>query len=107
MITNTTIGTTNTTIYTSSGSSAVNLMVFCNTDTTNTALLTIYVVPNGQTTSTIHTIIKQTRLLALETLTFSTEKLVLANGDFVVAKATQTDGSSSIAVVSTVSSITL
>lgn len=105
MINNTAIGNTDTTIYTSSGDSAVTLMIFCNTDTVNGGLLTVYAVPNGDTPGSIHTIIKQTQLNALETLTFSQEKLVLSNGDRVLAKATKTDGTTTIAMVSTVSSI--
>jgi hypothetical protein len=107
MITNTAIGTTLTTIFTSSGDNAVNLMVFCNTDAVNNGLLTVYVIPSGQSPATKHIIVKDTKLVSLETLTFSTEKLILQNGDSLRCIATMTDGSSSIDVVSTVSSIAL
>lgn len=107
MITNTAIGSTLTTIFTSSGDNAVNLMVFCNTDATNTGLLTVYVTRSGQSPATKNIIIKDTKLISLETLTFSTEKLILENGDFISCIATQTDKSSAIDIVSTVSSIAL
>ena len=107
MITNTAIGSTLTTIYTSSGDSAVNLMAFCNTDGTYDGLLTIYVTRSGQSPLTKNIIVKQTKLNSLETLTFSTEKLILEDGDFISCIATKADGSSSIEVVSTVSSIAL
>jgi hypothetical protein len=107
MITNTAIGNTSTRIYTSSGDSAVNLMAFCNTDSVNSGLLTIYVTPSGQSPATKNIIVKQTKLTPLETLTFSTEKIILADGDFISCIATQTDGSTAIDVVSTVSSIAL
>lgn len=107
MITNTAIGSTLTTIYTSSGDSAVNLMAFCNTDGTYDGLLTIYVTKSGQSPLTKNIIVKQTKLNSLETLTFSTEKIILEDGDFISCIATKADGISSIEVVSTVSSIAL
>ena len=108
MINNTALTTSNTTVYTSTGQSAINLMLFCNTDDTNIAELTVFVVPNGDSPADINTIIKRTQLSTLETITFSTEKLILDDGDTVVAKATQLDGSSAVTtVVSTVSSINL
>ena len=107
MITNTSIGTTNTPIFTSTGDSAINLIVFCNTNASLSGKLTVSVVPNGESLAVQHTIIKQTVLNPLETLMFSQEKLILSAGDVVYALATQSDGSSPIVVVSTVSSIGL
>jgi hypothetical protein len=107
MITNTAIGSALTTIYTSSGDSAVNLMAFCNTDLTNDGLLTVYVTPSGSSPATKNIMVKQTKLNALETLTFSTEKIILEDGDFISCIATKTDRSSAIDIVSTVSSIAL
>jgi hypothetical protein len=107
MITNTEIGATATTIFTSTGSNAINLMVFCNTNGADAGLLTVFVVPDGESAQTKHTIIKKTRLIPLETLTFSTEKLILSDGDSIVSIATKTDESSQIDIVSTVSSIAL
>ena len=107
MITNTSIGITNTPIFTSAGAAAINLIVFCNTNTTLSAKLTVLVVPSGDSIAVKHTIIKQTVLNPLETLMFSQEKLILSTGDVVYALATQSDGSSPIVVVSTVSSIEL
>jgi hypothetical protein len=55
-------------------------------------------------------IIRKTKLNPLETLTFSTEKLILANGDTIRATATLTDGTNALtgnAVAATVSSIAL
>ena len=87
-------------------------MVFCNTDDTTTLLLTVYVIPQADSASPAnkHIIIRKTKLNPLETLTFSTEKLILANGDTIRAKATLTDGSSAPptdSMASTVSSIAL
>ena len=45
MITNTEIDTTPTPIFTSVGNAAVNLMIFCNTNDTLQAKVTVAVVP--------------------------------------------------------------
>ena len=107
MITNTEIDITPTPIFTSVGNAAVNLMIFCNTEDTLQAKLTVAVVPNGDEYELKHLIIYKTILNPLETLFFSQEKIILEDGDSVYAAATQTDESSSIAVVSTVSSLGL
>jgi hypothetical protein len=95
------------TIFTSSGDSAVNLMVFCNTDDSLDGLLTVYVVPDGQSYGTKHIIMKNTKLNSLETLTFSTEKLILEDGDSIQARATLADGATTVDITATVSSIVL
>jgi hypothetical protein len=108
MITNTEIGTTSTTIYTSSGDNAVNLMVFCNTNVTETGMLSVWVIPKNDTQADKHTILKNTRLTPTETLTFSTEKLILQDGDLIKCRATKLDDTTAIVtVVATVSSIAL
>jgi hypothetical protein len=102
MITNKEIGASATTIFTSSGDNAINLMVFCNTSDSTDGLLTVYVVPKGQSAAIKHIIMKNTKLNSLETLTFSTEKLIMEDGDFISCIATLSTG-----IVATVSSIAL
>jgi hypothetical protein len=93
-LTSSTIGTGNTTVYTSSGSNAISTMIICNinpfvdaTPTANTAKFTLYAVPSGQTLSNTNMIINAIPLTAGETLSLDQEKLVLANGDILVAKS--------------------
>jgi hypothetical protein len=107
MINNTEIDTTPTPIFTSVGNAAVNLMIFCNTDDVLQAKLTVAVVPNGESFAPKHLVIYKTILNPLETLFFSQEKIILEDGDIVYAIATETDETSPIAVVSTVSSLGL
>jgi hypothetical protein len=101
------VETTNTTIFTSSGSNAVNLLLFCNTETSLSAKLTVYIVPNGSVLADVNTIIKNAIIPPSETLSFSSEKLILSNGDAVVAKAVRTDNNATVACQATVSSIAL
>lgn len=91
-LTSAAIGTTNTTIYTSSGSNAITCMIFCNTNAfnpsspnANIAYLTLYAVPNGSSLTSTNLIVNQVPITAGETLSLDQEKLVLSNGDILVA----------------------
>ena len=105
-ITNTSISSTNTTIYTSIGSNAITTIIFCNTSafvsgtpTLNQSLLYVYAVPSGGSAGTGTLIINGLPIPAGETVSLDQEKLVLSDGDFIVAK---TDSLSNItATVST------
>ncbi len=92
------IGTTNTTVYTSSGNNAITSIVVCNvvaynsaTPTANTANLTIYAVPNSGgavgTASNTNMIVNALPITAGETLSLDQEKLVLTTNDTLVAKS--------------------
>jgi hypothetical protein len=101
-ISNTSISSSNTTIYTSSGNNAITTIMFCNTSafnpttpTLNQSLLYVYAVPNGGTVGTGTLIINGLPIPAGETVSLDQEKLVLANGDTIVAK---TDSLSNITV---------
>jgi hypothetical protein len=105
-IVNTTITGSNTTIYTSSGNNAITTIIVCNTSafnpaspTANQSLLYLYAVPSGGTAGTGNIIVNGLPVPAGETVSFDQEKMVLANGDFIVAK---TDSASNlVATVST------
>ena len=93
-LTSTSIGTTNTTVYTSSGNNAITTMIICNvnafvdaTPTLNTAKFTLYAVPNGQSLSNRNLIVNAIPITAGETLSLDQEKLVLGNGDTLVANS--------------------
>jgi hypothetical protein len=83
------IGTTNTTVYTSSGNNAVTCMMVCNYHASSTSNLTVYAVPNSAgavgTASNTNIIVKTLSIPAGETVTLDQEKLVLSNNDTVVA----------------------
>jgi hypothetical protein len=85
-ISNTLVAATNTTVYTSSGNNAITAMIVCNYGGT-TSNLTVYAVPNGGSATSLTTIVYQLPIIAGETLSLDQEKLVLANGDYIVAVA--------------------
>lgn len=83
------IGTSNTTVYTSSGNNAVTCMMICNYHASSTSNLTVYAVPNNAgavgTASNTNIIVKTLSIPAGETVTLDQEKLVLAGNDTIVA----------------------
>lgn len=105
-ILNTTITSSNTDIYISNGNNAITTIIICNTSTynpsspsANTSLLYMYAVPSGGTAGTGNLIVNGLPVPAGETVSFDQEKMVLADGDFIVAK---TDSASNlVATVST------
>lgn len=80
-----------TTIYTSSGNNAVTCIWICNTatydplnPTTGLTYLDIHFVKNGDGIVTTNQVVNQLPVPAGESVTFDTEKMILANGDRVV-----------------------
>ena len=78
------INNTNTTILTSSGSNAITSMVICNLNG-STANLTLFAVPSGSLAGPSTTMIYQLPIVSGETLSLDQEKLVLGNGDSIIA----------------------
>ena len=99
-ITNNFIDATLTTLYTSTGDTAITSMIFCNyADTDNIAgagnvltdadtFLDLHVVPNGDSASDENKILHQLKIPGGETFIMDTERLVLENGDTIVAQTT-------------------
>ena len=100
-ITNNFIDATLTTLYTSSGDTAITSMIFCNyADVDNIAspsgtvltdadtFLDLHVVPNGGSASDQNKILHQLKIPGGETFIMDTERLVLENGDTIVAQTT-------------------
>ena len=81
-ITSTQLGATNTTIYTSSGETAVTALFLCNTHSADVTV-SIHVVESGGTAADNRLILKDYNIPAGDTLTFEWEKLILGNGDFI------------------------
>ena len=100
------IGTTNTTVYASTGNNAITTMIICNinvfvdaTPTANTAKFTLYAVPSGQSVGNTNMIVNAIPITAGETLSLDQEKLVLGNGDTLIAKSDT--GSTLVMTIST------
>jgi hypothetical protein len=106
-IKNTAIGTTDTTLYTSNGNNAITTVIVCNTAVydplnpeTGKTYLYLYAVPFGETQSSVHLIVNKLPIPAGETVSFDQEKMVLADGDRLIAKSESPDN-----LVSTVSTL--
>lgn len=91
-IQSTAIGTSNTDLYTSSGNTAVTCIWVCNTATYNPldptsglTYLDLHFVKQGDGVTNTNLIVNQLPVPAGETVTFDTEKIILDNGDRVVA----------------------
>ena len=87
----TAVGNTATTVYTSSGNSAVTFASFTNYSGSS-ATITIHVVPSGDTAGDGNIVIKDLSINAADThqLYAGGEKLLLENGDTVQATASAT-----------------
>ena len=86
---------TNTTIFTASGDKMIATMIFCNTafpnplqDDSNVTYLDIFLVKNGASASNTNKIVNALMIPAGETVFFDTERIVLENGDKVIAVTT-------------------
>jgi hypothetical protein len=93
-IQSTVIGTSNTTLYTSSGNTAVTCIWVCNTATydplnpaTGLTYLDLHFVKTGEGITTTNLIVNQLPVPAGETVTFDTEKIILDSGDRVIASS--------------------
>lgn len=87
-INTTLVGNTATTIYTSSGDSALTLVSFTNY-TGSSVELDVHVVPDGDSVGNVNAIVKSLVIDATDTyfLYASGEKLLLGNADTIVATA--------------------
>lgn len=93
-ISNSAIGPTNTTIYTSSGNNAITTIIVCNSvvfdpanPTANESKLYMWAVPSGQGVTDLNLIVNGLPVPAGETVSFDQEKMVLANGDRLIARS--------------------
>ena len=95
------IGTGATTVYTSSGTTAITCMFFMN-DNASARTLSVHVVQSGGTTSSTNQLVKNISIDPADSYVINLEKLVLSNGDTVQCLASV--GSS---IFPTVSSVTI
>ena len=94
------IGTGATTIYTSSGSSAITCMFLMN-DNAAARVVEVHVVKNGASATVSNKIIKNLTIDPADTYVTNMEKLILENGDTIQVSASA--GSSVYGTVSSVS----
>lgn len=101
-LTNSLLTATGTIIFLASNEQAITTVLFCNNSSSTDASVDVYAVPNGGVTGTGTMILNSLSLPARETFVFDSEKLILSNGDRLVA-ASNVDN----IVVATVSSVGL
>lgn len=84
--------TTNTTVYSAVGNKMIATMIFCNTETPDpndedagATFLDLHLVKNGSTPTFVNKIVSGLRIPAGETVFFDSERVVLENGDSVIA----------------------
>jgi hypothetical protein len=102
---------TDTTLYPSTGTNAVTVMIFCNTatpnsldETVNAVALELHVVSSGSI-SDANCIVKNLVVPAGETIFFDTERLVLDDGDYISGKLVTQNGTG--VLTATVSSLSV
>lgn len=93
------IGTGATTVYTSSGTTAITCMFFMN-DNASSRTLSVHVVQSGGSIANTNTIVKTITIDPADTYVINTEKLVLSNGDTI--QCTASVGSSIFPTISSV-----
>ena len=97
-ISNTAILASNTTIYTSSGENAITTIIICNTSA-GPLDLTLHAIPSAGSVSTTNMIVKALTVPAGDTVSFDQEKMVLSNGDFLVAVGSNTGLSATVSTL--------
>ncbi len=92
MITATNLADTNsTTIYQSDGESGVTTLIICNHHATTNAVVNVWVVPDGAVAGNSNQILKNLTIVASDTFVMDMEKLVLDDGDTIVAQSDTSD----------------
>jgi hypothetical protein len=86
-------------IYTSTGNTATTVIFFCNTSA-SAVTVDVYAVPNAGAASATTQLISELSINGKDTYMLNLEKIVLANGDSIHAKA-----SAGTAVTATVSHV--
>lgn len=98
-ILNTSLTTTASSVYTSSGASAITTIHLCNY-TASPVTVNLYAVPSGGTASNSNVLYSTVSVTAYNTLIIYQEKFILSNGDSIQASC-----SAANSVTVTVSSI--
>ena len=103
------INAANTTLYTSSGNNAITTLIVSNVNPFNPSAptvgqsnLNLFIVPGGGTPNFSNLIVSALPLPAGETFTFDNEKIVMGNGDTLVATAGAPTGITANAVSLTI-----
>ena len=77
-----------TPIFSSTGISVISAKYYCNTDDTNSQYFSVWLVPNGDSPNNSNIIYNQVHVVAKDTYVCDREKIVLDNGDSIWANCT-------------------
>lgn len=92
MITATNLTDTNpTTVFSSVGENGITTLMICNHTTSTDAVVDVWVIPSGGSRGNSNQILKSLTISASDTFVMDMEKLVLSDGDQVVAKSSVAD----------------
>lgn len=90
-ISNSLVTNTGTDVVTATGGNIANVfLIFCNTSTSVTASLTVYVIPSGGSVNDTTTVIKNLSIEPTDSFAFNIEKFLLSTGDKI--RAVETTG---------------
>jgi hypothetical protein len=92
MITATNLADTNNTqAFLSDGENGVTTLMICNHHATTSAVVNVWVVPQGQVSGNANQILKNLVIVASDTFVMDMEKLVLSDGDTIMVQADVSD----------------
>jgi hypothetical protein len=97
-ITNTAVLATDTTIYTSTNDTAVSVIYFCNTSGA-TRTLDVHAIPSGGSVAASTQIYDQISIAQNDTFIMETERLILADSDFISAISDSTGVTATVSAV--------
>jgi hypothetical protein len=86
-ITNASLTTTPTAIFTSSGVNVISAMYFCNSNPATAYGFSVWLVPSGGGVSNTTMIYNNVNVVAKDTYVVDREKIVMSNGDAIYAYA--------------------
>lgn len=88
MITAINLANTNTTeSFLSEGENGITTLMICNHHATTSAVVNVWVVPQGQVAGNANQILKNLTIVASDTFVMDMEKLVLSDGDTIMTQA--------------------
>jgi hypothetical protein len=83
--------TNNTQAFLSDGENGVTTLMICNHHASTPAVVNVWVVPQGQVAGNANQILKNLTIVASDTFVMDMEKLVLSDGDTIMAQADVSD----------------
>jgi hypothetical protein len=84
-ISSSSLTTTPTPVFTSTGVNVISAAYYCNIDQNNSQTVSVWLVPSGGAPDATNIIYNNVHIVASDTLIIDREKVVLDNGDMIYA----------------------